>query len=103
MNEKIMIKNTKQNLRSRDESGLNLFDDINRFCNLLIHINLDNVIKLFESENELICKNRIYDFIVRPCFISIFSQKFPWALNNNRICTVEQKLGILTYFVFFRN
>ena len=63
MNEKIMVKSTKHNLRSRDESGLNLFDDINCFCNLLFHMNLDNVVKLFKSENGLIRKNRLHNFI----------------------------------------
>ena len=41
--------------------------------------------KLFESENELKCKNRLLDFIEALCLISNFLRKVSKPLYDDRL------------------
>ena len=46
------------------------------FCNRTVLIVKPAVIKLFESENELKCKNRLHDFIETLCLFMKILEKY---------------------------
>ena len=55
------------------------------------------VIKLFESENELKCKNRLRDFIETLCLFSNISE------NSLKLFTISQyRFNYLTKFFYFQ-